>query len=1186
MNNEHLLPLDVTSMDLPLEGSTLIEASAGTGKTYAICYIFLHLIMRKRLSPDEIMVSTFTDAATQELISRLRNILTSAYGYLQEPSEKEDPNLVKFLDSLDMDQEMKLSILKKAIDRFDKAPVSTIHGFCVRVLSEFPILAGQHISTEIMKDLNHLFHEEIHDLWRLETDKMKKGYFEKLFPAGPENFFKDLKYLLTSKSTWDEKSILAPEIKGMEGFDLLEKEVERKFKELQKVWGDGSAVEKDFNKNREEGKLGKSYKSGDVSRWISSISQWFSSGDLSARSEHAGRFSKKRLEKEFDQNGLVLRSNFYETLDDFDDIIKKSHDFWIEEYNAWLKLFFVKIVQKLPERLTKQGKLGFDNILLELRNALKSDTRKELATRIRKLYPAAIIDEFQDTDPLQYSIFMDIYGQNGSSTLFLVGDPKQSIYSFRRADIFAYLTAAKKATRRMLLRYNQRSHAEMVKAVNDLFSVPNAFGIKEIPFETAGVATDAETVRRKGELIIDGEENPHGLKVSLMEKFGNKDVAESNCMDECIGHVVHLLNLGKEGKARIKKHGNEKNLRPSDIGILCPENDQAADLQEKLKSYGVPSVITRKENVLETTEALELKVIFEAVASPKEKRAVCSALMTSLLDENAVVLARLNDDDSAMESVIREFESYHDIWMGKGFLAMKESLFHRRKVIDRIMTDEDGLRRISNLSHLFQLLSKELKDLNRKPTAFITWYSNALRNSEEYAEELQLETDEESVRIVTHHSSKGLEFPIVFLPMVWNHRSIENNRFLTAHLKNNSEYRAVFSLGPDHPEEVWSRAEMENYSESARILYVILTRAKYRCHICWGIFGKSKSAGPLKDIIYQDENLDEVQTYKKMSNAGTWQVLKPVETVQPYSSDNTYKCEALEEPRELVSPVPFWATSFSSLTSKDENMSEVELEGLEDTEEKEEIKTGLPVEIEDELAQIPAGPTTGTLLHNIMEDIFKNGTKGHVDIKEIVAKRLDLTGLENHQNAIVKIVENSMEIQLGDGKETLSGCFSSASVESEFWSPWTKDSFEAVKSVYDRFFPGSEMAKLVGVLTPALFSGYLNGKIDLCIKTNGKYWVVDWKSNKLGIAVESYDALSMERASLEHLYFLQGHIYAAALYSRLKIFQKDFNFEKDFGGVAYVYLRGLNGKGSGINMIPSPEGFVRELSKILFSPRI
>ncbi len=465
MNDFSLLQTEIGS------GPLLIEASAGTGKTFTIAGLVLRLLLeRPDLTIDKILVTTFTELATAELRGRIRDLLRDALAGFQ--AGKSEHNLIGEILPKYPDHPAAIERLTDALANFDEAPIYTIHGFCQRVLAEQAFETGTLFDAELITDERNLLREVTWDFWRrnfYSNDSL--GVL--LAIQGritPKKLLKDLEELVKNPTL----TILP---KNLRSSAEAARQVEQALNEVRNVWPECASGIRAFFANPKWAKSG--YSKALLARALEDLGQVVAEEVASARQfESIELLAAEVIESNGVRKGFSLPENpIFGTCQNFAD---RAGDFCTAlraEFHAWAP-------DELRRRKQAQNVLAFEDLLTQLDEALRGPSGSALAESVRQKYRAALVDEFQDTDPVQYSIFERIY-QGSDATVALIGDPKQAIYAFRGADVFTYLNASRTTRRQFTLRTNWRSESALVRATNAVFDRPDSFHLDEIQFRPA-----------------------------------------------------------------------------------------------------------------------------------------------------------------------------------------------------------------------------------------------------------------------------------------------------------------------------------------------------------------------------------------------------------------------------------------------------------------------------------------------------------------------------------------------------------------------------------------------------------------------------------------------------------------------------------------------------------------------------
>ncbi len=694
-------PFDL--LDSPLGGTSLIEANAGTGKTYAIEAIFLRLLLEKRLEARRILVVTFTEAATEELRDRIRSRIRGAAAAFEAGGHPGDP----FLDGLVKKHPRPgkaLRALRDALRDFDEVPIATIHAFCQRALRENVFESNSLFGTEMAPDDEDLRREVLRDFWRRHLYDAPREFaaFALARNAGPDAFLE-----LTRRRSLDPELRIVPEAPA-EDLPALEPFREA-FARLRSAW-----VE-----DRDE--VTALLKTPGLSKSKFRNPEGLASALNGYAAAESGIPAPSVLEKltpealrEGTNKGRATPEHAFFGL--CAELLERKN---LLEEQMENRLLFLKseAVRQLPGELAvrkrRRNVRSFDDLLLDLHEALlDSPAGGRLARRLRERYQAALVDEFQDTDPVQYAIFQTVFGGE-DRILFLIGDPKQAIYSFRGADLFAYIRACQHVTRRYTLTQNWRSEPDLVTAVNALFAgAENPFLYKDIAFHeaTAGEIPDRPFLRE------DGRREPplrfwlfDGGRLAGAGASNSKAKTRDLVNGALTAEVSRLLRHAREGRVRI----GDAPLREGDVAVLVRDRFEARDIREGLRGIGIAAVIHSAENVFDSPEAAELEQVLAAAAEPGREGFLKAALATGMLGASGEQIESEIRAERLWEDRVARFRGYAELWARAGFMPLFRELLREEGIRERLLSYPDGERRLTNLLHLGELLHGEA--VSRRP---------------------------------------------------------------------------------------------------------------------------------------------------------------------------------------------------------------------------------------------------------------------------------------------------------------------------------------------------------------------------------------------------------------------------------------------------------------------------------------
>jgi exodeoxyribonuclease V beta subunit len=1178
--------LDLTG--IPLEGTHLIEASAGTGKTYTIASLFIRLLLEKSLHVREILVVTYTDPATEELKTRVREKIRAALKAF-ETGQSDDVFLNDLLRTFER-HDHAVQCLEFALRRFDEAAIHTIHGFCSRLLSDMAFESRSLFRSEMITDQADLLKQVAGDFYRM--------HFAHDMP--PEL----VHYAINRKYSFDfflklvpRASLDAEVIPRMDKPDItwLLEEYRRSFLELQLLWPHAkSDVTHIFT--HYPGFNRTSYKLDKVPVMMEDMETFLQSdGCYLPTFEGFDKFasSKLRMNKGFSPPVHVL----FDVCERLCTAAEALTD-CMERVLVWLKTeLFRSMRTMLPARKDALGVMYYDDLLLKVHQALSSENRGLLRDLVSERYKTALIDEFQDTDPIQYGIFNTLFA---GSTLFLIGDPKQAIYSFRGADIFTYLNAAGQVDpeARHTLDRNWRSEPALIDAINHVFHREHPFVYGQIAFEPVLPARvpDRKTLLDPGgaPLVIWFEEGKDG-------KGLNKTDAGVRISQAVAWEVYRLITGGQRNEVLI----GGKGVVPRDIALIVREHKQGRLLKDVLMLCGIPCVIYSDENIFDTAEALEMEMLLRAVSEPGAADLIRTVLSGSLFGLDAARIEELSSDETKLEEWVEIFRSLHELWLSHGFMRMFRKLMNGYGVRPLLLEKPRGERMLTNFLHLAEILGEASLQSRLGMRGLITWLSRRrdplARRDEKH--QLRLESDEDAVKIITAHKSKGLEFPIVFCPFLWGSAELRDTENISFHDAMKG-YRAFLDVGSDERDGHRFIAEQEELAEDMRLAYVAMTRARNRCYLVWGRFNRVESSAlnylfeqpphhsrldaraPLR-IASPGEDSMRVTLERLCAGSGTNILVRDIPVRIPPRYESPAPRETRISFRELSRSIDLsWkVSSFTSLVSGAHAGGEADRDALYLA----PAAAGVPDEKgRPDIFSFPRGARSGTMIHEIFEHLDFAWDDGEVE--KLVARTLEGHGFDPSWLAVIAgMVRRVLQVVLGEF--SLSGIRKEETLrELEFYLPVGRLSPEILReafALHGQDTVPETFPQTMGALGFEESTGFLRGFIDLVFSWKGRYFLLDWKSNHLGNSLESYGHESLTAAMEKNHYILQAHIYSLALHHYLKKRVRGYSYEKNFGGVIYLFVRGVDpvmGPGYGVYQMTPNQGLMEHLSSRLVFP--
>ncbi|MBF0229960.1 MAG: exodeoxyribonuclease V subunit beta [Desulfamplus sp.] len=1263
---------DITSA--PLKGRAVIEASAGTGKTYAIAGLFLRLVVEANLKVNQILVVTFTKAATEELRDRIRRRVREGLNALTRGYTGNDPVLLWLVEKYNNNKNganIAINRLKEALVCFDESAIFTIHGFCQKMLSENAFESNSLFDTELVADSNDLLIQVCRDYYRKHFLTMDPFLFSnpKIKDINPDYLLKLIKTLSVDPDFHIIPDNLPYDSYNKDALASAAKELKNLYSYIQNEWIKEGKNIGEILINAQDNKAfnGKYIKTGSYEKTCSETDNYIYNGDCwnieldSSKKRYIEKITNRFMqEKAKDINKLPIH-NFFNDIEKFIDLLDKV-DNMISLFCLELKLDFLKSAGTALNKIKMTRNVrAFDDLLLSMHKAV-GNGESVMAEAVRKRFSAALIDEFQDTDPLQYAIFTNIFkniysikdlystkeekiqedqkkgGKFNNILLYLIGDPKQAIYGFRGADIYAYLKAKDNVGSFYTLGTNWRSDGGLVTAVNNLFDMKgrNPFLIDGIGYIPVNHAPD----RIDGSMYVDNKPflpmNIVFIDKSLCkskkkeEFFITKNDAENFSTKFTASKISELVNLGAKGRAVIIENdkisllsqNQGKSVEPQDIAVLVRTNRQGFLILEELRKLEIPGVIYGAGSVYDEIEAVEIERFMRAVAEPSNERQLKTALITPLFGFDGNKILELTSNENLYDSIQSEFLDYNTIWKKSGFISMFRYMLVKREVKANLLAYTGGERKLTNYLHISELL--HIADVKLKPgiDGLINFLAkkrlsngsqsqstNDKSDSDEY--KIRLETDEKAVKIITIHKSKGLEFPIVFSPYLYDVRGAGDDDFVRFH---DEEKRQTLDIGSQYFEQNKNIMIEENFAESIRLAYVALTRAKYACFTIWGkisssehsalswIFHGDKVASKGSSMISSTENLalltweeikSDVDKIAQSSNKTIGIEVVGDITYEPYlpakkrEADLTYR--NFQQGKGFV-PYGWKISSFTSIIAgRDSQMpdhdeiedssslierlreepfkaeplkekialSESSLEGLSESNSQELLKSQPQELSESSFFHFPKGARAGSCIHEIMENI--DFTKPNI---QVVKEKIEKFGfkeseIQKVEDMLTRVLSSDL---MPDREIFLKNIKNEHRInEMEFFLPISNANSTAIASIMEKYGSGAtaDFGSTMKSLGFSQKNGYLKGFIDMIFFYNGKYYLLDWKTNHLGNSFDDYSLPLLSVEMIKSGYVLQYLLYTVALNAYLKNRIIDYGYDNHFGGVFYLFMRGI-----------------------------
>ena len=1146
--------------DPTLEERLLVEAGAGTGKTWTIAGLYVRLIVEKQYRVNQILVVTFTNAATAELRERLRAKLVAAK-HLLESGNADDVFEQKLLNQC-ADKEKAIKDLTLAIRSFDEAAVYTIHGFCQKLLKETALQSGIGFASELMADDSELIQHIVDDYWRTHTYAASEELLAVLATQKitPESLASDIK-------SWIGKPWLEVYPENKVSCDDCLNSMQAKKKSAQQLFAKEKENIEALFKNALGVTLNKtSYKPVAFPALFAGLEEYLTHSDVLSLPEKANLFTQQKLVSATTGKHQPIEHPFFEIWEAF-CTQHAELKIWLKQQHTKIRVEALNYVRdELKKRKSADSVLGYDDLLLLLSDALNAEGGESLATTILKQFPVALIDEFQDTDPIQYNIFNRIYAADNNPLIF-VGDPKQAIYSFRGADIHTYLNAKARVGKPLSLEENFRSSKDFIKAVNTLFSA------HKNPFRESNV--DYQSVKAGR-----GEEQQKAAPAALgalriWNDFTSKNpvakgTLEPRIVDAVANEIATMLNHASDKKYQLAG----RDLRGGDIAVLVRKNKQGQRIKEALNRRNIGCVQQMNDNVFTSTEANDLASVLHALTAGARDNDYRAALATVIFGVSGQAISDFQENAEGWENWLEKLYRWKLQWQEQGFMVMIRTLLIEEDCYTRILQYPNGERRLTNILHLCELIHQEASRGSLAPESLLLWFNRQRQQKTDNEEaHLRLESEDNLVKIVTVHKSKGLQYGIVFCPFLWDDAPDSKPAYIPG---------KPFSFhDPDQPEKSWlvMNAETdeqlkaylieENFSESLRLLYVALTRAEYHCTLVTGHFNLAHKSA--QSWLLYGSNIEKRQwssNSKSLKGLSIEERLTRLQTLVEKSEQTIY-LQDLPDAEELIksayreqSPsgeirvfnrqfkAPKRVTSYTGITRG----HSAELPDYDLSNHKPDVS----IEEPEGVAQI-RGREAGICLHWLMEhldftqpvdaqqSLIEDGFRRHgfhqVDIPQMMQwlQTILLTKIDSQQSFCLADIKKQQRID-----------------ELEFHYPLAQLNQHKLKALLKQHLKLPAMQTAIDQLNIASVGGYLKGFIDLIFCHQDHYYLVDYKSNWLGAEIKDYDDHRLTDEIANSHYYLQYMIYMVALHRYLKVRLKNYQYQKHIGGVYYLFLRGMS----------------------------
>lgn len=1172
-------------LGIPLQGVQRIEASAGTGKTYTLATLVTRLVVERGLRVGQILAVTFTEAATQELRKRIRERLQLTLALLDAPPADDAPPEVVLTQQLltqqrargvESDDALRRRLRQATVD-IDLAAIFTIHGFCARVLREHALATGQGFDVpELLANDRDLREQVAADLWRVHAqDTAGADDLLALWRQGHAELAKDLRALLEVPVLWPPALPLPedPSTALAEAAAALQLAIEAHLE------GARAEVARAFDDKVFDGRRARR----------ASFDKAFDELQTGVATGHWPRNDKTHLQKllpaqmrDYCKEGLETRlpaSPLFDALAAWCAADDAMETWRAHRRAALLHRLRDDARARMAQRKRERRVQSYDDLIRSVADALDAPQGDALARQLRAQYAVALVDEFQDTDARQWRIFDRVFGSGSTEhagqppALFLIGDPKQAIYGFRGGDVHTYLAAGAVATDAPPLVHNFRSRPAVLAAVSALYA--NAGNVLSSDPDIRFHPVEPGSKRQDDDFLRDGRPAPaltvwqapppdsvdaKGKAKTAWRAADARDLATR----ACVAAIHGVLTDARAGRAQLKDKGALRPVQPGDIAVLVRTHNEATQVQRALALAGIPAVAAGKQSLFATDEAHELHVLLLALLHGGDDGRLRAALATVLVGQDAAAIDALDRDGDAHRRWQLQAQQWRERLHSGGPLALVTALCTAQA--GRLLGLLDGERRVSN----FLQLAETLQEAQRTALGLhglVDWLARRIAEADpdDETQLLRLESDARRVQIVTLHKSKGLEYPLVFLPFVGIGGKAPVQKAGKRVTTHRDGARALhWPLLAESPE--WDAAlrewQRDQDAEAARLLYVGLTRAE---HALWLATGPFYNAGKTA-LAPMLGNTDALRAAGVVFDPAL-----PPSDLPRLPAEQVAAVPPARTPSRVLRN-DWWVYSFSQLAKAEagdaSSAATLPAPGGSDESEVGETADDVPAEAEAFDARF-AGNRYGVALHAALEHAdfaawraWRDGMPAPADEARVIAEALSAQGYGEDALAAgvaltTRLVGHTLTVTLPEGVRLCDVPAEDRRAELEFQfalQPTRVDALLALLHAHgvvrdrDRFGLRHQL------------EGLMTGLIDLTYRHDGRWYVLDYKSNRL----PGFDIAALQRAMAHSEYDLQALIYTLALHRWLRFRLGDaasgggYDYARDFGGIRYLFCRGLD----------------------------
>ncbi len=1120
-----------------LSSSNLIEASAGTGKTHLISLLYLRFLFKiniekkfENLNIDNLVIVTFTDLAVLEIKNRIINIIrdlkiSCIKGFSVNEKVNDIYKNIKDINGL-------INLLNLYEQKIEYSSILTIHSFFKKILFTNYFLSKLNINYKILESEDDFIYKYVLCFWR--------SYFYNL----------PLKIINIIISYWSSPRELFISVFPFFNFININFKYKIKYISIESYFLNClllfDNIKKEFFSNRlllykkiiflSEKNLFLCKKK--LLILFENINLWLNSNDIFNTPKYLFRIGYKYISKYISNINFLKKYSIFKNIDNF---LYEKGDF----YNFILILCFNYIKNKLYIEKKEKLYLSFNDLIYFLNKSIISNDGYKLINLIKEKFPIVFIDEFQDTDHLQYDIFYNIYiknNLNNDTKLVLIGDPKQSIYSFRGASILNYIRVKNHVKNFFTLIYNWRSSVFMVNSINILFYSVNSFILKNIKYFPVKFV-----IKNRHLYISLNKKIQSSLNFFILKDINNKDIIS----EYCAKRILYILD--KKNNIMINNNKKSRYINFSDISVLVHSNIEIEIVSNVFQKFNLPIIcLSSKKSVFSTLASKELMYIVRTVLYPEFEFNISNTLSTYIYGINLFDIPDYLNNKIKLNNLVKKFYKYYYIWDKYGFFSMVRLIIDETNILNKIYFSNDGNRYISNLLHVSEILQKKSFEFRNK-ISLLNWFNKKIINCNyEKNKEFKVRSyndNNDIINISTIHKSKGLQYNVVFLPFLINFtKKNDKNLFFMKYI-----YKKKIS-NINNEKEINKKIVNELLSEEIRLLYVAITRSIYQCNIfIYNLKFKGQENSSLYKLLISNKNFNFIKIKNNLLNELNKKYISFIICKNKYFSDKLYyeikhlDVNFLNKKKKKKKKNKIGIYNYSNIFIKINN-------NLIEKNYLDKINFN-DFSILDNINNFYKGEKVGNFFHSLLEKInFKN----KIDINFINLK-LNEFGYDIKWNLIIKkTLFNVLNVKLDlININLIDENINILLKEFEFLMK-IKSKFNLIKylNISKKYDYISNIC-LNFKIDDYLLSGYLNGIIDLIFLYNNKYYIIDYKSNWIGHDYKFYNEYNLINEICNHRYDIQYQLYTVALHNYLKNKIYNYNYINNFGGIYYIFLRGL-----------------------------